>query len=581
MRFKGRILTPLGTLYLLFVILVCLFAAYLLLLRPPRAEAIKTMEVELGDTGGVYDGKLKIYRDTDNVLVLEVDSVRVEIQDNDITINAKLLYRVDGQDVAVADGGTGKSSGTQYAIPYYNTATTFGEIAIGAAGKFLQVNPGANGYQYSDPSSAFAQLVTVAKSGADFTDIQAAIDSITDSSSSKPYAVLIYPGVYTISSEIDLDEDYVALVGIDFPLITWDSGGDSPATVHVTGANCSIHRLKLQNTRAPTDASKSLYVENVSTFLATNCFFYGSGRDTIQHSYGSGTAKFIDCYFEGYSDIAFITMHTFFHNCQFYITQSGQEAFFFGGQSGGSSPHIRVVNCFFDGAGSNHIANFNDDTTTLYFYGNHISENITAYSSTGYFEFRGHTPTIHYTRTPGGLNVGTATGAGIGDGNFSGSVDLDVKLTHTPPSATNRTVAWTVAHWPGSQRQWFAGKMWYAIGGSGTVYYYAEIKVVGGNHFYGAIPKLKKLTVYYYTVDDPDYITSTAIAYQNLGAPGVTLAYTDNTDRGLGSLGYANYSIEPNITLSQDAPYYLRFAFVQGTSFDVKLEAIKAEIDWE
>lgn len=51
-------------------------------------------------------------------------------------------------DIDVAAGGTGKSSWTQYAIPYLSDSTTFGEIGIGAAGQHLAVNSGANGYEW-------------------------------------------------------------------------------------------------------------------------------------------------------------------------------------------------------------------------------------------------------------------------------------------------------------------------------------------------------------------------------------------------------------------------------------------------
>jgi len=42
----------------------------------------------------------------------------------------------------------------------------------------------------------YAEIVTVALEGGDFSTIQGAIDSITDASAAKPYVVRIYPGIY-------------------------------------------------------------------------------------------------------------------------------------------------------------------------------------------------------------------------------------------------------------------------------------------------------------------------------------------------------------------------------------------------
>jgi hypothetical protein len=58
--------------------------------------------------------------------------------------------------------------------------------------------PKAYGTGLLDPGwTAKAQTITVSSSGADFTSVKAACDSILDSSAIKPYAVLVYPGVYT------------------------------------------------------------------------------------------------------------------------------------------------------------------------------------------------------------------------------------------------------------------------------------------------------------------------------------------------------------------------------------------------
>ena len=59
-----------------------------------------------------------------------------------VTIGSAYLYRVGGTDVAVADGGTNKSSWTQYSIPYASATTTLGEIAPAASA--ILVTNGSN-----------------------------------------------------------------------------------------------------------------------------------------------------------------------------------------------------------------------------------------------------------------------------------------------------------------------------------------------------------------------------------------------------------------------------------------------------
>ena len=49
---------------------------------------------------------------------------------------------------------------------------------------------------YAENTKKYAQVVTVAVSGGDYTSVQAAIDSITDANDNKPYLVWVAPGVY-------------------------------------------------------------------------------------------------------------------------------------------------------------------------------------------------------------------------------------------------------------------------------------------------------------------------------------------------------------------------------------------------
>jgi hypothetical protein len=102
------------------------------------------------------------------------------------------IYQTAGTDVAVADGGTGKSSFTQYAIPYASAATTIGEIAIGAAGKVLAVAAGATGYEWIAPgggAAAFLDLTDVDEADyvgheAEFIVVNGTADGLVFSASS-------------------------------------------------------------------------------------------------------------------------------------------------------------------------------------------------------------------------------------------------------------------------------------------------------------------------------------------------------------------------------------------------------------
>lgn len=57
--------------------------------------------------------------------------------DTDVTIGTKYIYRVDGTDVSVPDGGTGASTHTQNGVLYGNGANAIGATAEGATGTVL------------------------------------------------------------------------------------------------------------------------------------------------------------------------------------------------------------------------------------------------------------------------------------------------------------------------------------------------------------------------------------------------------------------------------------------------------------
>ncbi len=78
------------------------------------------------------------------------------------TAGSQFLVNTEGQVVGgewrastvdVGYGGTGRSSWSQYAIPYLTSSSTFGEITIGTGNYLLAVNPGSTGYSWIDPGT--------------------------------------------------------------------------------------------------------------------------------------------------------------------------------------------------------------------------------------------------------------------------------------------------------------------------------------------------------------------------------------------------------------------------------------------
>src|SRR3989344_5184480 len=59
-------------------------------------------------------------------------------------------------DLAVSEGGTGRSSWTQYLIPYADTTTSFSQIAIGTSGQVLTSNGAGSAATFQDAASSGA-----------------------------------------------------------------------------------------------------------------------------------------------------------------------------------------------------------------------------------------------------------------------------------------------------------------------------------------------------------------------------------------------------------------------------------------
>ena len=89
-------------------------------------------------------------------------------------------------------------------------------------------------------SEDFSNTVTVALSGANYTSIQMAIDSINGATLENPFVVVIYPGVY---NESIVMKSHVSLVGISNSLSSVISGASSPV---VSFSNSSDDRSDIK-----------------------------------------------------------------------------------------------------------------------------------------------------------------------------------------------------------------------------------------------------------------------------------------------------------------------------------------------
>ncbi len=268
----------------------------------------------------------------------------------------------------------------------------------------------------------------------DYTTIQAGIDSISGNSSSNPFTVLIMPGVY--SETIMLDENWIDLIGIsrDACIITRNFAQAGAASYGDGTLNCNhnnlVANLTIRNTGAAPDATIALYL-GTGTKYFRNCVFSGAGRDIV--TIGEGTNYFNDCRMVNTEAAHVIWIYngdTIFTDCD--IKSTGTLVQFTNVTYTKSGD---FYNCLMKCTGTGYIFDLLHGNNTL------TVDNIVVEVGGAATLFYNTVGTINLGRVVGednnagtftmlknadsafeSINVGTATGAGTGDGKFSGDV---------------------------------------------------------------------------------------------------------------------------------------------------------------
>jgi hypothetical protein len=218
-----------------------------------------------------------------------------------------------------------------------------------------------------------AQVVTVAKSGGDFSSIQAAIDSITDSGPTKAYVVLVHPGVY--SEKVTLNKNYVSLIGVQAngakvseaqnsgAIVTYESSGvgtDLMTMLIASGGatdlkGITVANLTIINTQAfgvggaqeAIDIGRGDTAPRAHEILIKNCSLYGE-QDTV--FVNTGNPIFQDCYIDGWTDVLSIGSSTLLENVFVYsrTTNTADPSCIWIGASGDPSFTVTFRHCLFD-----------------------------------------------------------------------------------------------------------------------------------------------------------------------------------------------------------------------------------------
>ncbi len=169
-------------------------------------------------------------------------------------------------------------------------------------------------------------IVTVAKSGGDFTDPVAAVNSITNAESSNPYSVFIGPGSYTLTSTL-LMKNHVSIMGSGKDVTTLkgtisSDSEDASSAIVATANTGTLSDLSIVNSGTGT-YTFALYSSSSSVFRINNvrCYAYkgDNNRGIFLESTSSSTILInVTSYARGSGDAMAYGLYISGGSCKIY-----------------------------------------------------------------------------------------------------------------------------------------------------------------------------------------------------------------------------------------------------------------------
>jgi hypothetical protein len=144
---------------------------------------------------------LTISSNTLSAVVRYQDSSSINLSDDTSGLKAELLLSASGANSGYFNASSNlRADGLQVEVPQAgvrSTPLTGFAAATGTVAATDTVLEAFDKLAYFESITSPAQVVTVAESGAMFSSVQDAVDSISDASSTKPYVIQVSPGIYT------------------------------------------------------------------------------------------------------------------------------------------------------------------------------------------------------------------------------------------------------------------------------------------------------------------------------------------------------------------------------------------------